>query len=206
MLETNYSQFIYEIIEFRRNLDELKDRNLTIRIDPLTPISKVGDIIGKFIHNHQNKLPKLFKKELNKEIAVKDLKNKTKVPKFTQEKEQEWCKDYDDLLSRTVSCYSHNWKKIRTRMNRVLGKDLGIPYLKDKYFFLSLMKNEKKRRFSKLEDDNLIELVNEHGTNWILISSHLIDRTPIMIKNRYYYLKSCKNHRDEDKFQELYNL
>jgi len=47
----------------------------------------------------------------------------------------------------------------------------------------------KNKRFSDQEDRKIVSLVGKVGLNWKKLSRELPGRKPLVIKNRYYYLK-----------------
>jgi len=50
----------------------------------------------------------------------------------------------------------------------------------------SIEESAKRRKFSMKEDLLLTKLFNKFGTNWAKISTYFIDRSAVMIKNRFY--------------------
>lgn len=59
--------------------------------------------------------------------------------------------------------------------------------------------------WSKEEDEKLLNLREEHGPKWKLISKHFRNRTDAMIKNRYYVLMRSEKKKNEKDDDELFS-
>ena len=92
---------------------------------------------------------------------------------------QKFKPEEDNLLTRLVKRYHHDWVKIAKQMNRTQRQ------CRERWkYFLSPRIN--KEPFTQEEDTKLKKLVQKYGTNWKKIRKHLhTHRTLIQIKNRY---------------------
>lgn len=100
-----------------------------------------------------------------------------------------WSEYEDRVLKETAIQYCRDWKKIQKRIERILRVSVDIKFLKSR--FSSLFEKTKKIRghFTDREDFILMSAVGTVGSNWIKVAEFLPGRCPLMMKNRYYYLK-----------------
>ena len=95
-------------------------------------------------------------------------------------KKGRWNVDEENKLVRLVLKYNHNWVKIA---NELGGR--SRVQVKDKYRNMTKQK-ARISKFSGEEDNKIIFFLNKFGRDWLQISEFLVERTPEMIKNRYY--------------------
>jgi hypothetical protein len=99
---------------------------------------------------------------------------------------KEWGGSDDDQLMKLADQYKNDWKKIAKRITVNSKKKVTPNFLKNRYKEVAGDHIKKGVKFSHEEDLKIAELFNEHGTQWTKIAAHFVDRTPVMIKNRYY--------------------
>ena len=100
-------------------------------------------------------------------------------------KKGNWLSEEDNLIKQNVKNLGKKWSQISKLMVNRTGKQIRDRYLN------YLDSNFKKERFSFEEDEKIKELYIKYGAKWTRISQHVLERTPDMIKNRFYsYLKS----------------
>jgi hypothetical protein len=66
------------------------------------------------------------------------------------------------------------------------SQSVSPKFLKDRYKGLKEQVSNKKTRFSHQEDLTIVRYYKKIGSNWDAIAKFLPDRTPSMIKNRFY--------------------
>jgi len=106
--------------------------------------------------------------------------------------DREWTSQDDQILLDYVERYRNDWKKV-FREFRKRNKNVTIAYLKNKYRFIKTTPFELRVRFSHQEDLLIAKYVNMLGKKWDEIASYFHNRTPIMIKNRYYSFIKKRN-------------
>jgi len=77
-------------------------------------------------------------------------------------------------------------KKIARRIVTTHKKKVTPNFLKNRYKEVAGDHIKKGVKFTHEEDLKIAKLFDDYGTSWTKISEHFIDRTPVMIKNRYY--------------------
>lgn len=91
-----------------------------------------------------------------------------------------WSKEEDEKLLELFKKYGKKWSNISKEMPWRTGKQI-----RDRY--LNILDNRlNKNKFSKDEDDKIIELYEKFGNSWSKIAKYLIGRTGDMVKNRFY--------------------
>mmetsp|Transcript_23268 Transcript_23268/g.20148 ORF Transcript_23268/g.20148 Transcript_23268/m.20148 type:complete len:115 (+) Transcript_23268:656-1000(+) len=80
-------------------------------------------------------------------------------------------------------------KKIAEILDKKLGPKKIKNLIKDHEYSFDDSKVIDRARFKPTEDRIIVKYVSEHGLEWAKISSMLPGKAPLMIKNRYYYLK-----------------
>jgi len=93
--------------------------------------------------------------------------------------------NYEFLLDYAVR-YRNDWKKITKVVLEVKKIKSNPQILKRIYDKLKASQKQQRTKFTHEEDLEIIRLVQEVGLDWTKISYHLNNKTPIMIKNRYY--------------------
>jgi hypothetical protein len=104
--------------------------------------------------------------------------NKTELTKLTSEDEQ--------VLLRLVVHLKNSWKKIAKRFNCLRKKKVTIHTLRTRYNELAPKLFKKKGKFTHQEDLLLAKYYSKYGSDWEKIAVHIKNRTPNMLKNRYY--------------------
>mmetsp|Transcript_23485 Transcript_23485/g.20413 ORF Transcript_23485/g.20413 Transcript_23485/m.20413 type:complete len:156 (+) Transcript_23485:554-1021(+) len=108
--------------------------------------------------------------------------------------------------------YNHDWKKVSKELEKVVQKHITPIQVKTKaakhidHIKTSNVKanptaitktsssnsnncSTERAKFTSEDDKVILQKVNEIGLNWTKISTILGTKTPLMVKNRYYYLK-----------------
>lgn len=103
------------------------------------------------------------------------------TPQF---KAGKWSSEEDHRLLNLVNVYNKNWAQISKDFI-----DRSPKQIRDRY--LNFLSPElKKIDFSKQEDNEIINLVNQLGKKWVLISKRIQGRSSYSIKNRYNTLSA----------------
>jgi hypothetical protein len=103
-----------------------------------------------------------------------------------------WDNKSDNMLKKMVQDYKKDWKKISIYMTNRLFK--VTPHaLKNRFRVLEGDKYLSRVIFTSREDHLIECLFLQHGPNWVEISKKFDNRTPLMVKNRYYsYVRKRK--------------
>ena len=128
----------------------------------------------------------------NWKYAATQLKNKTPIQCFyrfrkinPEIKKSKWTNEEDQLLISLHENYGNNWSKIsKILMNR------GPKQIRDR-FINNLDPKIIRGNFTITEDLKILEMKNNYGNKWSQISKHFENRSPDIIKSRYY--SSVKN-------------
>lgn len=99
-----------------------------------------------------------------------------------------WTQEEDNLLLELHAMHGNNWSKIAKIM-----KTRGPKQIRDR-FINNLDPKIKRGNFTISEDLKILKLKNIHGNRWSLIAKEFIDRSPDIIKSRYY--SSVKNKKE----------
>jgi len=102
----------------------------------------------------------------------------------------------EKLLLELAPKYKNDWKKISKRMFRLHNKKFGLNFLRIKYKELADDNVKKRVRFTHKEDLMIAKYSSIYGHDWTKIAYYFSNRTPIMLKNRYYHMKK-KNILDK---------
>jgi len=92
----------------------------------------------------------------------------------------------DEVLLKLVVKLKNSWKKILKRFNKVQNKSVSLTFLKLRYNQMSPRMAKRKGKFTHNEDLLLAKFFIEYGSDWEKIAGELKNRTPNMLKNRYY--------------------
>jgi hypothetical protein len=92
----------------------------------------------------------------------------------------------EQVLLRLVVQLKNSWKKITKRFNKLREKNASLTMLKKRYNLLVPKLFKKKGKFTHQEDLLLAKYYSEFGCDWAKISNQIKNRTPNMLKNRYY--------------------
>jgi len=99
-----------------------------------------------------------------------------------------WTSTEDNILLQLHDINGNNWSKISKIM-----KSRGSKQIRDR-FINNLDPKIKRGNFTIDEDLKILKLKNKYGNKWALISKHFEDRSPDIIKSRYY--SSVKNKKE----------
>jgi len=109
------------------------------------------------------------------------------TPKAKLERlENEWSDSNDDLLCQLAQKCKNDWKRVARKLHELLNKKYNALFLKRRYKIVAEQKKRPPCKFTRQEDLLIIKYVKEFGKDWTKIACHLPNRTPVMIKNRYY--------------------
>jgi len=97
-----------------------------------------------------------------------------------------WTPEDDKQLIKLADQYKNDWKKIAKRIITNNKKKVTPNFLKNRYKEIAGDHIKKGVKFTHEEDLLIAQLFQEYGTAWTTIASYFPDRTPVMIKNRYY--------------------
>lgn len=113
-----------------------------------------------------------------------------------------WCEDDEKLLRKLAVQYKFDWKKIAKKF---ANKKYTPHFLKMRYKGHDEGPVPKRIKFTHTEDVLIAKYFNDYGIDWDKMVSHFPNRTPIMLKNRYYsYIR--KNNRLEGLLKEVEKL
>ena len=79
--------------------------------------------------------------------------------------------------------YKGDWKKIAKKLNH---KKITPHFLKIRYKELIGTPLQKRTKFVKKEDLMIVKYFESYGLDWTRMATHFSDRSPVMLKNRYY--------------------
>jgi len=115
----------------------------------------------------------------------------------------------DQILLKLVVQLKNSWKKIFKRFNLLRKKSVPLHALRARYAELVPKVSKTKGKFSHKEDCLLAKYYSELGSDWQKISTLMKNRTPNMLKNRYYsYIRKKKllnellNEHEEEERQQ----
>jgi hypothetical protein len=98
--------------------------------------------------------------------------------------------DKDKTVLATLAFkYKNDWKKIAKRMWKLHNKKFGINFLRLQFKELTDNDVKKRVRFTHPEDLKIAKYSSLYGHDWTKIATYFVNRTPIMLKNRYYHMK-----------------
>lgn len=117
---------------------------------------------------------------------VQPMKRKSNICLSRENIMKNWTDQDDENLIRLADQYKNDWKKIAKRIITNNKKKVTPNFLKNRYKEVAGDHIKKGVKFTHDEDLRIAELFAQHGTSWTKIASYFPDRTPVMIKNRYY--------------------
>ena len=141
---------------------------------PITPNSQ--NAISDFEHACQV----LAKDDNESDISEEKYNDQEKL------KSLNWVPEDDDLLNKITEIYKNDWKKVARRFKRLTQKPITPAFARRRYKQISDSTQVKCVRFTHQEDLLIIKLMLEHSMNWVKIAGSFSNRSPLMIKNRYY--------------------
>lgn len=118
-----------------------------------------------------------------------------------------WSKDQDEKLLKIVSDY------ITQKGNKIKWKFIALNFeaenktSKQCYArYRQINPNLNKGKWTEEEQDQLLMLIQKHGTNWAKIASIMKNRSGKQIRNHYYacLLTSDYTPEEDEKLKELY--
>lgn len=110
-----------------------------------------------------------------------------------------WSEDDEKLLKKLAVQYKFDWKKIAKKFD---NKKYTPHFLKMRYKGHVEGPVPLRVKFTHDEDVLIAKYFNEYGVDWEKMVSHFPNRTPVMLKNRYYsHIR--KNRKLEDLLKEL---
>lgn len=99
------------------------------------------------------------------------------------------------ILSET---FLNDWKKVSKKLKNKYKLSLNPKILKRRYHILTSMINiSKGKRFTKEEDEKLLNLAKTIGLKWTEIAKHFVGRSHVSLKNRYFKIKKETSPRTE---------
>lgn len=117
-------------------------------------------------------------------------------------KRQHWDEEEDALLLSLIDQFSFDWAAICSKMPGRSGKQVRERYLN------TLDPNINKGKWTKEEDETILQMFYQKGSKWKDISKALCNRPENMVKNRFYChirrkmmpQEAQANFEDEDNF------
>lgn len=203
MTEFDYNNFFESFVNFTINLSSIKKdhRNLSESQILSLPLKKLFQQPISDSVTTRNLHPS-FSHNKPLEFASSEGKNVN----FQQESTsleasfEAWGATQDNLLERVAIHYCRDWKKIQKRISRLLKFPVSIDFIQKRFSILAKKKRQTIGRFSQEENEILLNAVKLVGPNWVQVSEFLPGRCPLMIKNRYYYLKRTSGKIDTEVF------
>ena len=112
---------------------------------------------------------------------------------------QPWSKEEDKKLIELVTQYGQNWSLISSIIEGRTGKQVRERWLN------RLNPLIDRSRFTKAEDQKIIQLFKANGAKWKEISNELKGRTENMVKNRFYsFIKKNLLINQPELYKELF--
>jgi len=104
-----------------------------------------------------------------------------------------WSKDKDNMLLKLGAQFKCDWKKIAKRFH---NRRLTPCFLKNRYKELIDAPFQRRVKFTHKEDLMIAKYFERYGSCWPTLAAHFKDRSPIMLKNRYYSFIRKRNLLD----------
>jgi Myb-like DNA-binding domain len=205
---TIFEAFFLEVDSFKSYL-KLKQSNVKISIehhinDPFLDTSKT--FLDKFLNSQpEHYITRSLKRSRVKSKAAKShedkaaeaLKTSPPINKFKgYKRSRPWTKADDQILMKIAISYSNDWNRISRRVLTLCKLKKNINFLKNRFQILKKDLYKQKVLFTEDEDIKISEGVERHGKNWIEIAKEIPTRAPLMLKNRFYYLKKKDGKRE----------
>lgn len=141
-----------------------------------------------------NNMTKKKKSALTVQLGADSEKKTTShKSKKSTSRRRTWTAEDDELLKTLGLQYKNDWKKIVKRLFTLRSIKKNPNFLRNRFKELTKDSAQKRIKFSHQEDVKLAKLIQEHGMNWMKLGEFFPERTPIMIKNRYYSFIRKKN-------------
>lgn len=97
-----------------------------------------------------------------------------------------WSEKKDKILKSLATKCKYDWKKIAKKFNGSDKNPVAPLELKQRYKEITKVAIPLRVKFNHNEDLLIAKYFDIYGCDWVQISNHFTDRTPIMLKNRYY--------------------
>lgn len=94
-----------------------------------------------------------------------------------------WSEEKDKMLLKFGTQFKGEWKKIAKKFGH---KFITPCFVKNRYKELTFAPIQKRFKFHPAEDLMIAKYFEVYGSNWSQMSTHFKNRTPVMLKNRYY--------------------
>ncbi len=94
-------------------------------------------------------------------------------------------RDYENLMDMAIR-FRHNWKKIAKIILETTNIKPNPQALQRIHEKLVANRDTKRVKFTHEDDLMIVKFYNLYGIDWVKIASHLTDKSPVMIKNRFY--------------------
>jgi len=104
-----------------------------------------------------------------------------------------WNKEKDNMLLKLGAQFKCDWKKIAKRFH---NRRLTPCFLKNRYKELIDAPFQRRVKFTHKEDLMIAKYFEKYGSCWPTLATHFKDRSPIMLKNRYYSFIRKRNLLD----------
>lgn len=98
-------------------------------------------------------------------------------------------KDEETVFKKIFAKFSFNWKKLAKHSFHICYGEYGQKFLVDYFETIEHDPEVKNRPFTQEEDERISSLISQYGKDWVKLSKKFNERSAIMVKNRYYYLK-----------------
>lgn len=189
--KTNISEFSISLPEINSFIENIKEQSQRAKEADISRDVNFISLNNIAIENKYNNItsknppnPTCFGLQLDKRFLSKEnlLEEKEKIFKIQQLhiKKNFWTLEEDLRLKNLVGKFGlGKWKKISKFFNTKTNVQCSAR-------FRRLKKGIKKKPWSKLEDEMLLNYVNSYGEKWNLISKLLGNRSPKKLRERYY--------------------
>lgn len=125
-----------------------------------------------------------------------------KIKKLTRRKSNLWKLFEDKILKEKAE--ENNFKNWKFISQFIPEKTVSQCYRG--YEEIHMFLNKKTEKWTKEEDETLINLYNKYGGQWSFISRFIYQRTPSQIKNRYISINSQTKKFSKDEDDLILNL
>lgn len=96
---------------------------------------------------------------------------------------QLWSEEKDEILLKLGAQFKCDWKKITKKFGH---KKITPNFLKTRFKELTCSPLQRRVKFSHSEDLMIAKYFDKYGSHWGQMATHFKNRSPIMLKNRYY--------------------
>jgi len=177
--------------------------NATQQVPRNKLIAVIGDSTGLTFNSLSNKL---FQQNVFGE-KVEDGYTSRNIDQDDEEEEEEisssqlksllhaniWNKEKDNMLLKLGAQFKCDWKKIAKRFH---NRRLTPCFLKNRYKEVIDAPFQRRVKFTHKEDLMIAKYFEKYGSCWPTLATHFKDRSPIMLKNRYYSFIRKRNLLD----------